>query len=290
VGAGAAHLLVGDRLARVLGPLAVVAGAATELAVLAHANGSLGWLPQLVLPVAVLGAVALALRIPARLRAVTLAAALGVLLIAPASWAVDTLGHATNGTFPAGGPVAAAGFGGGRGGPGGGVRGGGPGRFGPGGPGGGGPAPTAGPGRFGPGAGPGANAGPFGRDSTALTGVLRYVRAHGGGTIAVSSQQGASGTIISSGADVAGIGGFSGRESQVSVAWLADAVRAGKVRWVLTDSAGGGLGRDGRTGSTTVMAAVAATCRAVDTGSSSATSTGGLYDCLGRAEALARAP
>jgi Dolichyl-phosphate-mannose-protein mannosyltransferase len=78
-----------------------------------------------------------------------------------------------------------------------------------------------------------------GGDSTALAAALRYVRSHGGGAIAVSSQQGASQTIISTGADVAALGGFSGRETEVSVAWLADAVRAGKLRWVLTDDAGG---------------------------------------------------
>ena len=38
-----------------------------------------------------------------------------MLLLAPAAWAVQTLGHATSGTFPAGGP-ASAGFGGGAGG------------------------------------------------------------------------------------------------------------------------------------------------------------------------------
>jgi len=46
----------------------------------------------------------------------------------------------------------------------------------------------------------------------------------------VSSQSGAAGTIIESGADVVALGGFSGRESEVTVAWLADAARSGKVR------------------------------------------------------------
>jgi len=31
-----------------------------------------------------------------------------LLLLAPASWAFDTLGHATSGTFPAGGPTTVA--------------------------------------------------------------------------------------------------------------------------------------------------------------------------------------
>jgi 4-amino-4-deoxy-L-arabinose transferase-like glycosyltransferase len=276
-GAGAGQLRAGDRIGRVLGPLAVVAGVAAELVVLGHDDASLAWLPQLLLPIAVLGAVALAVRMPGRVRAAALAVVVGVLLVAPASWAVQTLGHATNGTFPAGG-LAAAGFGGGPGG--------GRGPGGPGGP----PAGFGAPGRFAPGGGFGGGraggGGPFGGDSTALAAALSYVRSHGGGTIAVSSQQGAAQTIISTGADVAALGGFSGRESEVSVAWLADAVRAGKVRWVLADRAGGGFARDGRTGSSTVMAAVAQTCRPVST---SSTSASGLYDCLGRADALAAA-
>jgi hypothetical protein len=62
----------------------------------------------------------------------------------------------------------------------------------------------------------------------------------------------------------------------------------GRIRWVRADGAGpGGFGRDGRTGSSAVMAAVEQTCRAVTTSSSSSTATSGLYDCLGRADALA---
>jgi hypothetical protein len=142
--------------------------------------------------------------------------------------------------------------------------------------------------------------GAFGGDSAALTQAVAYARRHGGGTIAVSSQSGASRTIIASGADVAAIGGFSGRESEVSVTWLADAVRAGRVRWVLTGGDGrggrGGIGGDGRVGSSAVMAAVAQTCTPVSTGSASSRTTGndtatasGLYDCRGHADDLASA-
>ena len=120
---------------------------------------------------------------------------------------------------------------------------------------------------------------------------MSYVRQHGGGTIAVSSQQGAANQIISSGADVAGIGGFSGRESEVSVSWLANAVQSGRVRWVLTsDAAGRGPGGDGRVGSSRAMAAVAATCKRVTVPTSSSSGTGtstvSLYDCQGQASAL----
>ena len=100
---------------------------------------------------------------------------------------------------------------------------------------------------------------------------------------------------------MAGIGGFSGRESDVSVSWLAQKVRAGNIRWVLVEQGGApggaGLPGDTRTGSRTAMAAVAKVCRAVTlpaaaNGTSgaaktaSASSEGGLYDCQGRAALL----
>jgi hypothetical protein len=286
VGAGAAQLLRGDRVARVLAPLAVAAGVAGELVVLGNNPGQLTWLVPVLVGIGFFTAAVLAVVGRGRLRAAVLAAALAALLLAPASWAVDTLGHPTNGTFPAGGP-SSAGLGQGPGG-------------------GGGPPGGAFAGRppTGSGAPPGLGAGPpaaagggvrFGADSGSLRQVLRYVQQHGGGTIAVSSQQGAATQIISSGADVAGIGGFSGRESQVSLSWLADAVQSGRVRWVLTsDASGGGPGRDGRVGSSRAMAAVAATCRPVTVPTSSSTSTAGgntsstitLYDCQRQASAL----
>ena len=120
----------------------------------------------------------------------------------------------------------------------------------------------------------------FGGDSRSLAQAVAYVKAHGGGTIAVSSQSGAAGQLISSGADVAAIGGFSGRESQVSVRWLADAVAQGRIRWVVTDgSGGGGMPRDGRIGASEVMAVVAKVGDPVS-------SVSGLYDLQGKAEAL----
>jgi hypothetical protein len=121
--------------------------------------------------------------------------------------------------------------------------------------------------------------------------VEQYVNAHGGGTIAVSSQTGAEAAIVSSGAKVAGIGGFSGRESEVSVQWLAQAVRSGQIRWVLVPGgpSGGGFRGDTRAGSSKVMAAVAQVGRAVPSsayGSSTSGSSGTLYDLAGQADAL----
>ena len=93
----------------------------------------------------------------------------------------------------------------------------------------------------------------FGGNSASLTSALAYVKTHGGGTIGVSSQQGAASAIIQSGANVAGLGGFSGRESDVTVAWLKQAVAEGKIRWVLVDGNTGMGPQDGRAGATTVM-------------------------------------
>ena len=175
----------------------------------------------------VLAAAGFAAGLPARRQLVAGAVVLGLLLVAPAAWAVQTLGHATNGTFPAGGPVSAGldrgGSRGGFGGP--------------------------------PGGAGGPGGGMFGGDSGSLAPAVAYTRAHGGGTIAVSSQSGAAGELIATRADLAGIGGFSGRESQVSLAWLADAVQSGEIRWAVTDGSFAGR-QDGRVGAQDVMAAI----------------------------------
>jgi hypothetical protein len=239
----------------------VAAGACTELAVLNVNQAELRWLvPVLVALVAVAGYVLVTGGSRARLAA--LGVSLALLLVAPATWSVQTLGHAANGTFPAGGP-ATAGFGGGPGG-----------RLGP-------------P----PGAmrGPGGPSGPFG-SSENLTTVLSYVKAHGGGTLGVSSQTSAEPSLIGSNANVAGLGGFSGRESAVSVGWLADAVAHERIRWVLTDGSGGSFGRmrnDTRVGSTKLMSAIAATCTKVPSSAYAGSSTGAqLYDCSGHSAVL----
>jgi 4-amino-4-deoxy-L-arabinose transferase-like glycosyltransferase len=233
VGAGASVL----RTKPVMAALAIVLGMAAEIVILRDNAGHLTWLPPLLVAVCVVACAAMASS--HRTRAIALAAVLAVLLIAPASWSAQTLGYATSSTFPAGGPSDTASFGG----PGGGRMG-----------------------------GPPGGGGMFGGEN--LSEALAYAKAHGGGTMGVSSQTGASSAIIQNGASVAGLGGFSGRESEVSVAWLAQAVRSGKIRWVVTDGGGmSGPGADGRVGSSKVMSAVTAKCRA--------TSVSGLYDCQG---------
>jgi 4-amino-4-deoxy-L-arabinose transferase-like glycosyltransferase len=277
VGAGTGWFVSGHRAAGTGAAVALAAGVATELLVLHNIPGQLTLATVLLVAGAVTAVALVAVRGP--LRAAVLAAGLGLLLLAPASWAVQTLGHATEGTFPAGGP-AQTGFAGG------------PGRGTGGGPGGGlGAPPGAGAGgRFGGvpgGARPGGAGGGLGGDAAGLTQAVTYARQHGGGDIAVSSQSGAAASIISSGANVAGIGGFSGRESQVTTTWLADAVRSGRVRWVLAGDSGGFAGNDGRVGSSQVMAAVVEVGRKVTITSGSSTTT--LYDLSGRADALAAA-
>jgi 4-amino-4-deoxy-L-arabinose transferase-like glycosyltransferase len=329
IGAGAAQIVGGGRPARVLAPLALGAAVTTEIAVM-HSEASYRWLEPAIIAVAILAAIVLLFIGKPRVRLIAITAALATLSITPAAWAVDTLGHATSSTFPAGGPQNA---GGGFGGPGG--RFGGPGgRFpgaGRGFPGGSG-APGARTRRFPPitgrfSASASGIASLFGRPNSAkrrrafsggglpvngggffngnsggaalfgrgfggfggfgagasLGTTLSYIRAHGGGTLAVSSQTTAETAVIDSDARVAGIGGFSGNESEVSASWLAQEVRSGKIRWVLDDQAGGfggGFGgiSDGRVGSRDAMRWVSEACRRATTSGGSA-----LYDCSGRA-------
>jgi hypothetical protein len=156
------------------------------------------------------------------------------------------------------------------------------------------------------GAGGMAGGGMFGGED--LSSVLAYTEAHGGGTIAVDSQSGASASIIESGAEVAGIGGFSGKESTVSAAWLEERIAAGDITWIYTSGLGGmtggglsggegasagGAGGDTRTGSESAIDTVVESCTAIDSsayGSSSESETsesaggsgsGTLYKCGG---------
>jgi len=300
VGAGVAT--VAQRgLGPAVGAVALLAaGVLGEFVVLGQYAGQLRWL-EVVLPIACgMAAVGCFLTDSRRGRALAASLGVGALLIGPAIWAVDTLAYATQSTFPSGGPATltstaaatspfgAFGLPGARrpfaggvpGGVGGGFR-----RFG---------------GRGG-GAGIGGFGG-FGAGDSSIAGMVAYVDAHGGGTIAVSSQSSVAPLIISTDAHVAGIGGFTGQESDPSIAWLSSEVAAGHIRWVL-DSGSGALrfaggapslfggggtgfgpaaaGIGGRPGASAALAAAARACTAVQT------TAGTLYDCAGRAAALA---
>ncbi|HWY90395.1 MAG TPA: glycosyltransferase family 39 protein [Solirubrobacteraceae bacterium] len=162
-----------------------------------------------------------------------------------------------------------------------------------------GPGLAPGGGRPGVGPGGGAIGAPFG-DSRTIAQAIVYAKSHGGGTVAVSSQSSAASAIVGDGAEVAGIGGFSGRESDVSVAWLASEVSHGRIRWVLaagSGSRGPRLPGDTREGSRKAMKAVTGACTKVMLASSAAGGKGqvasgpggesALYDCRGHAAALA---
>ncbi len=272
---------------RWLAPLAIAGGAVTELVVLGEMGGQLSWAVPLVVVVGAGCAVALGTRIGGRVRIVVISVALAALMAAPATWAAETLGHATNGTFPAGGPASAMSDG-----PGGGFGRGGGGGFGP--PGGFGGAPPgappgavsgARPGQAGSpaqlGAGPG---GGFGRNDASVTAAVAYAKSHGGGTVGVSSQSSAASAILSSDANVAGLGGFSGRESSVSASWLAGEIKSGRLRWVVVGTGQGfGLAGDTRTGSQAAMSVVAKVCRKVTNVNAT------LCDCQGKAAQVSAA-
>jgi hypothetical protein len=133
------------------------------------------------------------------------------------------------------------------------------------------------------GAGPGAG---FGGDSATLTAAARYAKAHGGGALGVESQNSAAAAILAGGADVAGLGGFSGRESAVSARWLATEVRNGRLRWlVATGSSGfGGFGGDSRQGSRAALTIAEHVGRKVIVTAGATTVT--MYDLQGKASAI----
>jgi 4-amino-4-deoxy-L-arabinose transferase-like glycosyltransferase len=283
---------------RIVGAVAIGLGAIVELVVIDHSASDLNWLvvPLVIVAVAAVGALlfadGLAGRIgaparrsgrrgasAARIRLVALACGLGILLVGPAIWSVETLGHPTSSTFPAGGPESASSMGG----PGGTAAG-----FGA--------PPGAGvrtssniggtstnavgrlfgersggktgfPPVMGAGGMSGGPGGMFGGED--LGSILEYTEAHGGGTIAVDSQSGAAAAIIEEGAEVAGIGGFSGKESTVSAAWLEGRIDSGAIAWIYTSGLSttggpggrtGGPGGDTRTGSESAIDTVVKSC------------------------------
>jgi 4-amino-4-deoxy-L-arabinose transferase-like glycosyltransferase len=331
IGAGVGEMLprpigvaAGKRSARILGPVALLGGAVTELVVLGNLDGQLSWAEPLVIVVGIGAAGLLTLALSPRLRVAVVTVACTALLAAPAAWAAETLSHPTSGTFPTGGPTSAEV--GGMGGPGGGgaggfggrasarhLRGAGPGSraggavsslfgggsssashpaagIGPGSAGGagGGPSSAGGGAGGGPGSGgatSGSFAGGFGGSSTSLLAAARYAKAHGGGTVAVDSQSTAAQAIVDGATNVAGIGGFSGRESTVTAQWLALEVRDGRLRWLLADGTGGQtLPGDTRTGSADAISIAESVARKVTFKSGGQTVT--LYDLQGKAAAI----
>ena len=290
-GAGVASVIDAKQRAALAGAATLLLAVVCELYVLHDYAGQLSWL-RVVVPMVCGGAGGSLFVFRSRqARAWAMSIAAAALMVGPAVWSVDTLGYATNSTFPAGGPQADNAAIGAIGGGGSSRRffaGGGPrGLFGGGGqgavpvPG----SPGAG-GLFGGGGGPGGAA--FGRGgpggglfgaSSDLPAAEIYARAHGGGTIAVPSQEDAATAIIANDGAVAGIGGFTGQESDPSVSWLAGEVANGNIRWVLST----GIPRTGvgfRAGASPALTAVAEACQPVASFSSD------FYDCAGDAAKL----
>jgi 4-amino-4-deoxy-L-arabinose transferase-like glycosyltransferase len=274
VGAGTVALARDARRGgwRVALPLAAVAASCLLELKLLGRSGYDSWLEDVVI---VGCGVAVAMLGHPRTRVFAVAVAAAALLAAPAAWSQTTWSFAVNGTFPGAGPSYLSGQGGGfGGGPGGGGGGAPRGGFAGGAPaqgfgfaprgGGGGAGGTRG------GFGGAAGGGGFGGDASGVATALAYVKSHGGGTrfgLIVSSQSEAAQSIID-GETVAGMGGFSGRESVLSPSFLASIVADGEARWFLLDGSQSNAGES----------AVASSCTLVSTS---------LYDCKGKAAALA---
>ncbi|MEN0013549.1 MAG: glycosyltransferase family 39 protein, partial [Solirubrobacteraceae bacterium] len=125
IGAGFAQLRQSDALGRIAAPLLLLAGAATEAVVIKNSATDLSWASGIIIGGSLIAAVALAALTQPKVRLAIATAGVALLLAAPGAWAVQTLGHATSSTFPAGGPASANTMGGGMGGRGGGAGGGG---------------------------------------------------------------------------------------------------------------------------------------------------------------------
>src|SRR4029079_2174366 len=85
VGTGTGEAIRDARFARIAGPLAIAAGAVTEIIVIRNdASGQLDWLPGLLLVTVFVAGTALGADLAGRWRAAVVAAAIAVLLLAPA--------------------------------------------------------------------------------------------------------------------------------------------------------------------------------------------------------------
>jgi 4-amino-4-deoxy-L-arabinose transferase-like glycosyltransferase len=143
--------------------------------------------------------------------------------------------------------------------------------------------PGAGPSYFG-GRGFPTNRG-FPGGTADIDAALAYVEAHGATsrfTLIVSSEQEAAPYVIA-GKPVSSMGGFTGRETVLTNAYLSSLLRRGEARYFLLGGQGGiGPGGAANAAATTISS----TCTAVPNVGSGAT----LYDCAGKADAIARRP
>lgn len=258
VGVGASLVLRGGRTTRSIAAASMVATTVLQLAFVRRVD-AVHW-TRVVVPVAlVLAAVVLLVWawVPAVARGLAggrryllvTAGVMAATLVAPAVWVHAGLTSAQSASFPDARPGSSTG-GFGFGGPGGGVG--------------------------GPGAGGGFGGG--GLDASTLS----WLESHRDGAtwiVAVQSSMEADQAIID-GHAVMAMGGFRGSDPAMTPSRLAELVRAGELRYVLTS---GGRGPGG--GSSQVSAVVAAACTPVD----DPAVTASISDCSGAADAIERA-
>ncbi len=236
--------------------LAVMFTAWLEVALLRR-TGYESWLQSLVVFAAFIAAAAIvALAVgpdwsaaPRRVIASgALAIAVAGFLAPPAAWSATALQGAVNGVFPGAGPNFISGLDA--------------------------SSSTRGLGFGGGGFGPG------GGGNSSIQTALQYVEAHGATSrfpLIVTSEQEAAPYVIA-GEPVASMGGFTGRETVLTHAFLAKLIRSGEARYFLLGG-GGGFGGGPGGGSNTAVQTIESTCTSVS-------AVSGLYDCAGKADAI----
>ncbi|MGW0586971.1 glycosyltransferase family 39 protein [Streptosporangium sp. NPDC002607] len=269
-------------------PAGIAVTGAWAFTVLRRSTDFVPWLAWAVAAITVTAVAGLFLarlgpRLRLRIAAVALTAGLAAGLAGPAAYALTPLGSAVNGTNPTAGPAGSGGFGGMRGGFPGGTRGGG--AEGDGGPPGGVPGQNSQQGvtgdavprtRYGLPAGGGMRGG--GPGGAMDPQMIEYLRRNRGGAtwlVAVSSAQGASSAILSTGLPVIAMGGFTGSDPAMTVDRLNGLVSSGRLRYVMTG--GGRGGPDG--GGSQVTEWVRANCTAVKASEYGGSTDQSLYRC-----------
>ncbi len=235
--------------------LAIVFTAWLQVALL-HRSSYDPWLVPLVVAATVAAAVALVTlaifpewSARGRVAAAALTVATVGFLAAPMAWSASTWKTAVSGTFPGAGPSYLGGT------------------------------------------GAGFVAGPFRGASTSddVDTALAYVESHGATsrfTLIVSSEQEAAPYVIA-GKPVSSLGGFTGRETVLTHAYLSMLIRRGEARYFLLGGQGGiGPGGGANEGASTIESVCTEVSASTWGGGTSAAT---LYDCAGEAAAIATA-
>jgi 4-amino-4-deoxy-L-arabinose transferase-like glycosyltransferase len=246
VGIGTALVLRFTWRARALATLAVGSTAGLQLVFMRRID-SLTAL-RVVAPAAmVIGGIALLTTLRSRARRVTLGAigiAAASILVAPMAWSLSSLVHASSGSFPEARPKSLE------------------------------TDPLSGPG-----GGSGGFLGRSGLDDDTTT-WLESQRTTETWIVAVASANTASDAVIK-GHSVMAYGGFMGSDPSLSQTRLAELVREGKLRFVMT---GGGFG--GFQGGSTAATVASSVCTVVPAANWGGTGNSSIYDCGGKADAI----